>query len=304
MATESYLEKNDLVPGTTVEIRDFATAVVDDSGYIIQKRRGNQSEEVSYHIYNTLYDWLDTFNLKFNKKYTLPINIWSNDTVIPPSLPIYQKRDVSPFKIVVDILRKNHVKFRCNMKDSKNMCLAKAKINLLKLEYDTYWINLRADNEKEWLNEFSKRYNTLNAIKLERIYMTTSDADKREYQISNSKYPRVYIKTSNDKMVPVYYTQDGTESVVIDGRSGKTWWSLGIYEEPEFWVTYEGEFIKQEIIYYLPSSYDKPEWEEDKSQLELAFSHSCKPDEYGFLPDGRLVFNPKTKKYLQLWEIV
>jgi hypothetical protein len=304
MATESYIKNNDLAPGTIIEIHDFATAVVHCSGDIIQKKRGNQSEEVSYCVFDTFNDWLDTFSSKFNNKYALPINIWSKDTIIPPSLPIYQKKDVSPYKIVVDILRKNHVKFRCNLKESKNMSLAKAKIDLLKLEYETQWINLRADNEKEWLNEFSKRYNTLNAISLERIYMTTSEADKREYKIFNSKYPRVYIKTNNGKMVPVYYTQDGTESVIINGCAGKTWWSLGIYEEPEFWVTHEGEFIKQEIIYYLPSSFDKPELEEEKTQLELAFSHSCQPDEYGFLPDGRLVFNPKTKKYLQLWEIV
>jgi len=304
MSVESYLENNKLSPGTVLEFRDYATAVIDDSGYVIQTKRGPHSDDLAHCVFTTIHEWLNTLMYSVNNNYVTPLNIWSSTTTIPPSLPIFQSSYATPYKIVRDLLRKNHINFKCTAKESKNMSLAKAKIDLLNLEYDVKWINLRLRSEQDWLAEYNYRNNLLNTIKSQLALLPMETADKRDYIISATKYPRVYVKTSNNKMLPIYYTTDGTESVIVDGEAGKNWASLGLSDFPEFWVNYDGQFIKQEVIYYLPALFEKSDWDEEKTQLELAFSYPSQPDEFGFLPSGKLVYNTKTNQYLQPWQVV
>jgi len=253
MLIETYLRNNKLAPGTILEFSDFAKAVADESGYVIQTKCGDEDEELAYQVFITAQDWLDTLMYRLPIGTCTPVNIWSSKHVFSPRLPIYQPEGASPYKIVTDILRKNLIRFSSTLMNSKNMGLAKAKIELLELEYSSYWINLRQSNEATWLQAYGNRKNAVNTIIDEVSKLTMEEADRRPYRISNTKYPRVYVKTLASTMVPIYYTTDGTDSIIVENKVGKTWMSVGLTDEPEFWVTYEGQFIKQEICYYEPT---------------------------------------------------
>lgn len=255
MLIETYLEKNRLAPGTILEFSNIATAIADESGYVIQIKRGAEDEEQSYQVFSVAQDWIDTLMYTLPIGACTPVNLWSTKEIIDPRLPIFVPCDASPFKIVSDILRKNHITFKCVIQNSKNMNLAKAKIELLELEYISYWIDLRTRYEADWLIAYNDRKNAVQENITEVSQITMEEADKRPYRISNTKYPRVYVKTEVNKMVPIYHTDDESSEIIVENSVGKTWNSVGLNNEPEFWVTYNGQFIKQPICYYSPEQF-------------------------------------------------
>jgi hypothetical protein len=255
MLIESYLEKNRLAPGTILEFSDIAKAIADDSGYVIQIKRGEEDEEQSYQVFIVAQDWIDTLMYTLPIGACTPVNLWSSKEIIDPRLPIFVPRDASPFKIVSDILRKNHITFKCTIQNSKNMNLAKAKIELLELEYSSYWIDIRMKHEPEWLKAYNDRKNAVDENITEVSQITMEEADKRPYKISKTKYPRVYVKTETVRMVPIYHTDEESSAIIVENNVGKTWNSVGLNNEPEFWVAYNGQFIKQPICYYNPKEY-------------------------------------------------
>ena len=119
MLIETYLKNHRLAPGTILEFSDFAKAVADESGYVIQTKCGDEDEELSYQVFITAQEWIDTLMYRLPIGAFTPVNIWSSKQVIDPRLVIYVQEGASPFRIVSDILRKNLIRFSSTLMNSK-----------------------------------------------------------------------------------------------------------------------------------------------------------------------------------------
>ena len=306
MRFNDYLINQKFLEGTILELEDISSVYVEDSGYLTQTQRGIISGDACHNIYTTIQEWLDSLPSPNNPEEDYHINVWPSDSsvLVPASYPIYASNQTSPYLIVKDVLLKNNVKFKCINNPSQNMRLARAKIDLLKLESDNYWLKTRISNVQAWQSEFYKRDKELDEIKAIVNTMTIEEADKKTYHITGTKYPRVFVK-KDDVMLPIYYTSDGSKNIIFDGKCGTNWHSVGIQELPEFWISQGGKMTKQQIIFFTPSSYLKPGFHAvEMTQMELALRYNFKVDVHGCSPNGTQVFNPTTLRFLQLWEIV
>jgi len=296
MSLNTYITTHVFQDGAVLQHTDISTIKKVPTGWL-QTMRGTLSGDECKRVFPTVDDWLNTLPV-LNPEDDYPINIM-NEEAVNPAFPIYMPFTVTPNQVVKAILDKNNVTFRVKTEPSLNMIYARTKMARLELESEESWYQVKLSSPETWASEYAKRTNTL-VDAYTNVKTAKTDPDKLVYTVHNPKYPRVYVKMGL-VMKPIYYTEDGSDYIYVDGAVGKTWCSVGI-TEPEFWVSWRGTLQKQHIQYYEQLKFNRPANIDMFTQaaLSLIYRHN----ENGYLANGKHVYNLVTQRYIQPWLVV